>query len=335
VAGRAVVHYGPAPGTPGGMAAVLEALAALPVDGFPARVVTTWHPDARFWSLGAVTRSLLGLRARDRRRAISHVHLSERGSFVREGAVVVAASLAGSDVVVSLHGADFEEFLDGHRRLVRFVLGRAAVVCALGPRTAEVVGPLVPRGRVVVVPNPAALPSATTSAGEQDERVLFAGEVGTRKGVDVLLDAWPDVIASRPSARLLIAGPPGDVAEREVPGVEWLGVLGRNDVGRLLDEVRVAVLPSRAEVLPMFVLEAMARGRPVVASDVAEIAWLVGDGGTTVPPQDRDALARALVELLGSPSAAEAAGRAGRARAEAEFAGPAIADVLRGVYSSL
>jgi glycosyltransferase involved in cell wall biosynthesis len=317
------------------MAAVLEALLALPVDGFPAQVVPTWHPDARCWSLGAVTRALLGLRARDRRRAISHVHLSERGSFVREGAVVLAASLAGSDVVVSLHGADFESFVDRHGRLVRFVLGRASVVCALGPRTAAVVGPLVPRRRVVVVPNPAAIPPTTTSAGEQDERVLFAGEVGTRKGVDVLLDAWPDVVATRPGARLLVAGPPGDVAERAVPGVEWLGLLARDEVGRLLEEVRVAVLPSRAEVLPMFVLEAMARGRPVVASDVAEIAWLVGDGGRTVPPEDREALARALVELLASPAAAEAVGRAGRARAEAAFAGPAIADVLRDVYASL
>ena len=317
------------------MGAVLESYTRLPVDA-EVVIVPTFHPRARAFSAGMLLRALAGFRHPRRRRAISHVHLSEGGSFVREGLVIAVARRLGSPVVVSLHGASFEPFLRRRSKLVRSVLSRADVVAALGPRGADLVRPLLPDSvRVVVLPNPAGLVGAGTSTGSQPEVALFAGEVGTRKGVDVLLDAWRSVLTRRPDARLVIAGPPGDLAPVTFPNVEWLGPVSRSEVASSLAGARLAVLPSRAEVMPMFLLEAMALGRPVVSTDVGEVAWLVGPGGRVVPPEDPRALAAALVDLLADPERAERIGQQARDRVATAFSSDVVARQLQDLYGSL
>ena len=317
------------------MGAVLESYTRLPLDA-EVVVVPTFHPRARAFSAGLLLRALCGFRSAPRRRAITHVHLSEGGSFVREGLIVVLARLLRSPVVVSLHGASFEPFLVRRPRLVRMVLARADVVCALGPRGVDLVRPLVPdRVRVVVLPNPAGPGGTPSDAGSQPEVAVFAGEVGTRKGVDILLDAWRSVVSRRPQARLVIAGPPGDVTPVSVPNVEWLGPVSRAEVADQLARARLAVLPSRAEVMPMFLLEAMALGRPVVSTDVGEVAWLVGTGGRVVPPEDSAALADALVDLLASAERAVRVGEQARQRVATAFSPEVVAGRLEDLYRSL
>ena len=326
------------------MGAVLESYARLDVDGHRLEVVPTFHPQARLSSLGYLAAALRDLvRDRARRRSIHHVHLSEGGSFLREGAIVLAGALGGSPVVASLHGADHEALKARHPRLAqaepllaRLVLRRADVVCGLGPAAAASLAAVVgDAARVVVLPNAVEVPG--TVAPPSGATVLFAGQLGRRKGVDVLLRAWPAVRAARPDASLLLAGPLLDVSEQDldVEGVTWLGTLSRDDVATRLEEARVAVLPSRSEVLPMFLLEAMARARPVVATDVGEVRWLVGGGGLVVPSEDHRALAEALTALLADEAGATAAGAAGRARVIEHFSAGAVAARLHALYAGL
>ena len=153
----------------------------------------------------------------------------------------------------------------------------------------------------------------------------FVGVLERYKAVDVLLDAWPIVIDRVPGASLALvgAGSLGDevrrrVAEESTPGIRLLDPMPQAELSALLDRATCLVLPSRSEGLPRIVLEAMARGRAVVASDVGGMAELVDvETGRLVPAEDVLALAEALVEVLADRAGAERMGRAARLRAEA------------------
>ncbi len=137
---------------------------------------------------------------------------------------------------------------------------------------------------------------------------LFVGRLERRKGLDILLAAWADLMRSPGTKRLLIAGP-GEgapwarVAQAHGVGdvVTFLG--GRADVVDLYRAADLLVLPSRAEGCPNVVLEAMASGLPVVVTDVAGNREVVGEDGKTgwlVPSEHPTALAEAVATLTAS-----------------------------------
>ena len=111
----------------------------------------------------------------------------------------------------------------------------------------------------------------------------------------------------------------------------------RNDVPAILRGLDVFVLPSLAEGISNTILEAMASGLPVVATDVGGNAELVANGetGTIVPADDADALAEALLAFARDADAAHAAGRAARARAERLFSLDAMVAQYAALYERL
>jgi glycosyltransferase involved in cell wall biosynthesis len=269
---------------------------------------------------------------------VAHVHLSERGSFVREGGLLAVAQVLGLPSVATLHGAEFEPFARAHRRLVQTVLRQASVVVTLGPAMRDFIHAEVDDGlSIEVVPNPIEVGGPSDPAGDALPVAIFAGELGARKGVDILLRAWPAVRSLVPDAELIVCGPPGDVTgPRCLEGLRWLGLRQRDDVAGMLDNARVAVLPSRSEVMSMFLLEAMARARPVVTTPIGEHGWLVADGsGIMVPVGDVAALTGALVAYLSDPSSASASGAAARSLIEARHAGGVVAVELERIYDAI
>jgi glycosyltransferase involved in cell wall biosynthesis len=132
------------------------------------------------------------------------------------------------------------------------------------------------------------------------------------KDHELVLRAWPTVRAYYPDARLRLAGdgpcrPDLEALTRSLGiagSVEFLGV--RSDGEELLRDAHLLVLASYAvECFPYAALEAMAAGRGVVSTDVGGLPELVDDGvtGRLVPPHDRIALGRALVEGLDDATA--------------------------------
>ena len=133
--------------------------------------------------------------------------------------------------------------------------------------------------------------------------VVFAGEIGTRKGFDLLAAAWPAVLEAVPDALLEVAGPTGDLEPASfagLPSTRFAGPVSRARVGELLRDARVACLPSRREVLPMFVLEALASGTGAVVSDAGEMRQLESCPAVAVlgNPVDPGDLAGAIVGML-------------------------------------
>jgi len=137
-------------------------------------------------------------------------------------------------------------------------------------------------------------------------RALFVGALERVKGVDLLLRAWP-----RESLRVVGDGSlSGLVAQSHK--IEWSRFLEPEQVARALDESWCLVLPSRSEGLPRVVLEAITRGRAVVASRVGGIPDVIEEGanGLLVPPGDATALAGALERVLSDRALAERLGAA-------------------------
>lgn len=166
--------------------------------------------------------------------------------------------------------------------------------------------------------------------GEKSVVVTFVGRLLRHKGVEELLAAFAALSARCPEAVLLVAGwrdegNPGVVAPelleraRANPAVRFLGK--RDDVREILALTDVFALPSHREGTPRTVLEAMAMGRPVVATDVPGCRQTVEDGvtGLLVPKGDVAALAAALERLVRDGALRRRLGEAGRLKAGREF----------------
>ena len=302
---RTVVQVGPVTTMPGGIAAVIEQYLRLDLKGWELLERPSYWPGRPVRGLlAAATFPLWSLRRRERRRTIVHAHLSEGGSFVREGFIVRAAARLGHPVAVTLHGAGFADFARRRPALARGVLASASVVFCLGEDHADLVRQLVPRAKPVLILNPVEVGRLEERPVPTGDLVVFGGEIGSRKGVDRLLLAWPIVVARVPHARLVLFGP--KTGEIDLPeSVEDGGVIDRSALRTVLASATVACLPSRQEVLPMFILEALSEGTPVVATAAGEwrsfagaddVTWVANDDATVVAD-----LAEALVDALETP----------------------------------
>lgn len=161
------------------------------------------------------------------------------------------------------------------------------------------------------------------------DRFLIACVANLRpvKGIDVLLRAFADSPLMRSRADLLLLGSgPEERRLRRLAAesgiderVLFMG--NRNDVADILRLADVSVLPSRAESLPNAIIEAMASGLPVVASNVGGIAELLDGGrcGVLVPPESESALRAAIEMLIDDPSRRAELGKSARNRAESAY----------------
>jgi len=183
-------------------------------------------------------------------------------------------------------------------------------------------------------PEPTPLPAAA--------RLAIVGRLIPIKGHDVLLRALASARDAVPGLTLEVAGDgPLEGELRETVARLGLGdavtFLGRvSPVGPVLERAEAVVVPSFGEGFGMVALEAMERGRPVVASAVGGLPEIVDDGrtGVLVPPGDAGALAAALAGLAGNPARTAALGEAGRARALAEFSQERCTDRVEALYEA-
>lgn len=328
-----VHHFGPDPDSVGGMARVIGLCVEHRIGADRVLAHPTWRPEARSASAWLAVRSAARLR-RMPPGQIVHVHLSERGSFLREGALVMLARRRRLTVVITLHGADFLPSAARYPRLVRAVLRRAHLISCLDPDVRASVARLAPQVRCEIVPNPVPVDERSIPADQTDELVLFAGEISCRKGADILHRAWPIVAKRRPSARCVMVGPDGGLALSPLERLRIEPPTDPEAIKQLLIRARVIALPSRAEGMPMILTEAMALARPFVSTPVGGIPQLAeGGGGTLVPVEDHEALAERLIELLANPSMARDVGERGRRRVEKTRSLPVIDQRWRGLYA--
>lgn len=236
------------------------------------------------------------------------------------GAGAVAATL-GKPYVLQVHGTDL---VLGRRfpRLARPILRRAAAVVA-GSRALATDAHALGARDVRVVPTGVTIPPEVVPP-EEPPHILFVGRLSEEKGVLELAEAARGL-------PLVVAGS-GHLASR-MPGL--VGPVPPRELGGFYDRAAVVVVPSRREGYGVVAREAMAHGRPVVASAVGGLLEAIEDDvtGVLVPALDVASLRRALEELLVDGGRRARLGAAARAYAVEHFSREAEVDALLAVYA--
>lgn len=294
-----------------------------------------------------------------RRRHVALVHTLNAKAHLYGG---VAAALAGVPCLYHLHGVPTPgPSRDGVVSILSVLIPAGRTV-ACSAYVARAFGRTWRSGRhVTVVHNGVALePGATRRTGSEVREelgapdnaplVVMACRLQRGKGVHVFVDAVAQVRRTCPEARFAVVGGALFGLEAAYPQelheqAERLGLSGalsftgyRTDAHRLLAAADIVVHASiEPDSLPTVILEAMALGKPVVASDLGGPSEMIEDGvtGILVPPDSHEQLAEGILALLRAPDRRAEMGKAGAVRAHKEFTVERMARRFEDVYAAM
>jgi glycosyltransferase involved in cell wall biosynthesis len=328
-----VAQVGPDPAGKGGMAAVMRDLFDSSLgECYKLEPIVTWagfQPASRLWFFSRGLASLAVWCLRPGRRLV-HVHSAVRGSLYRKSLCVFLVRLLRRPVIVQIHGGpgDAEAFAarigPARRLFIRWGLSAANRVVAVSAESARTIERCFGVEGIGVIPNAAPTVPASLAEGVAEEpHVLYLGGFeNPAKGGEVLVAALSLCIEELNETVFELGGPGEPSAAQRghlagSPNVHWLGWLDQEAKGRAFERCGLFVLPSVSEGLPIALLEAMAWGRPIVATRVGGVPDVVSDGveARIVPPGDPQALAAAIRQLIGDREMAQRLGRAARRRA--------------------
>jgi phosphatidyl-myo-inositol alpha-mannosyltransferase len=255
------------------------------------------------------------------------------------GAATLA--LARCPLVATFHASGELSWLKLGKPLWGFLLDRIDHRIAVSESARASVARYFP-GDYELIPNGVLVPERA-DPGSRERRIVFVGRQEPRKGLQVLLRAWPE-IRRRSGLRLSVVGAdPLAVrllfARLRVPdeGVDVLGFLSQDDLTQELLRAKVLVAPSLGgESFGMVLTRAFACATPVVASDISGYRGVMEpQAGRLVPPGEPRALAEAVVSLLEDEAVREELGRAARMIAQERYSWEGIAKRLTEVYEAL
>jgi glycosyltransferase involved in cell wall biosynthesis len=345
---RCLVMLGTDFTAPGGITAVVRAYR----DGglfeqWPVLFLATYKLDSTSDKLRAAAAALVQFGKLLLRREVAcvHAHVAARGSFWRKSLFLVLGHIGGARTIFHLHDGSFPAWYDARSSWVRFIVRRVLCrmdrVIVLSTVMESWVNGIEPAATTVVIGNPVDLPPEP--AARFPGKLLFLGRLWREKGVYDLLDALALLNQAGLHFELVCAG------DGDLDGVRQKArELGIGDMvtlpgwvegeakAALLQSTSVFVLPSYFEGLPIGVLEAMAHGIPVVATDVGGIPDAIGSqAGILVKPGDINALAAAMTTLLSNRALQTQMGAAGRRRIAAEFETSKVLEKIGAMYTGL
>jgi phosphatidyl-myo-inositol alpha-mannosyltransferase len=255
---------------------------------------------------------------------------------------ILVLALARTTPIVATHHASGElGWMRGAVHVWRPVLDRIDYRIAVSQMAADSATRWLP-GEYNVIPNGVLIPPAADAAG-REHQILFAGRHETRKGLRVLIEAWPE-LRRRTGARLRIAGA-DPLAVRLLiqrtrvsdDGIDILGFLSQEDLTNELLSVKALVAPSLGgESFGMVLTRAFACATPVVCSDITGYRdVMTPETGLLCPPGDSAALADAIESLLADEPRRAAFGAAARQVAITKYSWEDIGRRLISVYEQV
>jgi phosphatidyl-myo-inositol alpha-mannosyltransferase len=254
---------------------------------------------------------------------------------------VATLVLSRAPMVATFHASGDLGWMRLGRPLWGFLVDRIDYRIAVSERAKSSQQHWLP-GDYDVVPNGVLVPDAAP-VGDREHRIVFAGRQEPRKGLQVLLSAWPE-IHRRTGLRLTVAG--ADplavrllLARLRVPdeGIDVVGFLSQEDLTSTLLRAKALVAPSLGqESFGMVLTRAFACALPVVASDIPGYREVLdASAAVAVPPGNERALVEAVGELVGDEPRRERLGEAARAIAVERYSWPGIARRLEAIYEQV
>jgi len=254
---------------------------------------------------------------------------------------VAALAFARCPIVATWHATGESNWTPAALPLWGFLMDRIDYRIAVSPLARAAAARYLP-GDYEIIPNGITLPEHADPAGRRNT-VVFVGRNDPRKGLEVLLRAWPDV-RQRTGARLRVIGAdPQSVrllmARRRLSddGVDLLGVVVGEPLTAELSAAKALAAPSLGrESFGMTLVRAFGCATPVVCSDIPGYAQVMSpEVGIMVPPGEPEALGKALIALLEDDARRSRLGAAARACALERYAWSRLARRLIAVYEEL
>lgn len=249
--------------------------------------------------------------------------LASKGSFWRKYLLFRLARCFGVQQLIHLHGGGFEDFYAESaaptQARIRHFFTEAKAVIILGRIWQPFVTRLgVPESQIHCIPNAVPTPDLPRKSDSSTPHLLFVGQLVARKGVGELIEALATLKSLDWQATL--AGN-GDVSHYQQQAaacgladrIAFPGWLDDASVQALYQQGDALVLPSHIENQPLCLLEAMAHGLPVIATNVGTIPEILHpEFGLIVPVNDPPALAQAIEKLLKNPNQRQTMAKAAR-----------------------
>jgi phosphatidylinositol alpha-mannosyltransferase len=255
---------------------------------------------------------------------------------------VSALAVAKCALVATWHAAGALGWMRAGLPFWGFLLDRIDHRIAVSEQARESVRRWLPDRDFEVIPNGVLMPPVA-DGGDRANSIVFIGRHDPRKGMPVLLKAWPAVHRQTGARLRLVGADPLAVqlllARHRVPheGIDILGFLPQVDLTRELLGAKVLAAPSIGmESFGMVLTRAFACAVPVVASDIPGYrAVMTEETGVLVPPGDDAALADALVGLLEDESRRRSLGERARRLAVERYSWDRIAERLEQIYADV
>ena len=254
---------------------------------------------------------------------------------------VAALAMARCPIVATFHACGELAWLKFGQHVWGFLMDRIDQRIAVSEPARDSVARYFP-GDYDLIPNGVLVPERAEPGG-REEQIVFVGRQEPRKGLQMLLRAWPE-IRRRTGTRLRVVGA-DPLAVRLLfarlrvsdEGVDVLGFLSQDALTAELLAAKALVAPSLGgESFGMVLTRAFACATPVVASDIPGYRGVMEpEAGLLVPPGDPAALADAVVALLGDERRREQLGRSARAIAVERYSWDTIAQRLVEIYEPL
>ncbi len=331
------------------------------VGDVPPQVIKVSGSIANIPFAGSVARITLSPRVYRRvkkilkREQFDVIHLHEPLTPALPLAVLRHAPLSPQSVVVGTFHAYRESMHRGYdyaKSIIESFFGRLDGQIAVSEIVRDYLSPYLP-GDYRIIPNgidlecfsnPALRPIEQFDDGKLN--ILFVGRLERRKGFKYLLQAFAQIQKAFPETRLMVVGAYDKedkepfvlyAREHRLRDVRFIGPVSEDDLPRYYRTCHVFCAPSTGfESFGIILLEAMAAGRPIVASDIDGYRGVLEDGkeGLLVQPEDARLLADALVRLLKDPALRERMGRQGQAKATG-YSWDKVAQQVLGYYREL
>lgn len=350
------------PGIPCGITAAVNTFVASPItESYDLELVSTYRSADT--SRGLLQRLTFGVklmvttawRAIFQHADIIEVHTASSRDFLKHAAVIFAAKLTGRPVMLRIHGGNFanvyESASPGSQRLIRWLLRLPSRVVVLSNGWAKIISRIQPQAKATVIPNSVdchVLGEIALHRHPAASDILLLGNLCADKGHFDMIEAAAIVARSFPDCVFLFAGAERDKgalqqlqsSARELDieaNVTFLGPIFGDDKMNALTRAGIFAMPSHLENMPISLMEAMAAGLPVVASNVGAISEMVEDKrtGLLIEARDTGGLADALLTLLNDHQRRYEMGKAGQRTATKCWDTAVAATATEAVYRSL
>ncbi|NOQ32566.1 MAG: glycosyltransferase [Helicobacteraceae bacterium] len=280
---------------------------------------------------------------------IAHINTAHQNSFWRKAIFVKLLKIFNIPIIIHLHSSEFHLFFKNSsskkQNAIRNIFKMADRVIVLSNSWKEwYVENIEERIPTVIYNGMDDFLGSDDQVSERENKILFLGRLGHRKGIYDLIKAFETIKHSHTDAKLLLGGD-GEIEEckdlvdglRLTESVEFLGWIGDDQKKKLLNTCKVFTLPSYNEGFPLSILEAMSAGLAIVSTKVGGIPEEVinGNSGLLIEAGDTNALAQSIIRILSDDNYCDSLGENARIQYLDNFTLDKILKDVESIYLEL